>query len=371
MKCIDNKKIKNKSKTLKKNQQTKKAQSKSKTKVYTYVKRFGGNNMYTYKYRNNDKKSRTKNKNKNRRSKHCLQSQSRSRKQRKIVGGSNKEKPTPEEYTYELSQDYDETNGLNTKILHGTGSYNKNLFLRESHNCYTYFLDLKNKDALELCKKEYDKNNMCRRPQPGYASNHKTLEDGDYNCAEIMKRTLDDNPGIIPITNPNDKCPDGYYKGALVVAPGRDYHYYRQDDDLNGYWSHKPGYKPSTMRDSSNNLIKDPRAAARDYGGTLNYKDFCGYMCIPRDRNMKKMSYRGQLNQQNNTYNNPNATLNNNNNIKKFEEWWTEYEKKLKNTQGISYNKQAINNKKRVLASTNTNPFPPVSNTSTVTNTKN
>ena len=103
-----------------------------------------------------------------------------------------------------------------------------------------------------------------------------------------MNRTLSDNPNIYKIGE-NAKCIPSHYKGALVVAPNRDYHYYRENDD--GQWTHKPGYKPSTSLDSNNNLITNPRNAARDYGGTLNYKDFCGYLCVPRDEKKKRMAY--------------------------------------------------------------------------------
>jgi hypothetical protein len=174
-------------------------------------------------------------------------------------------------------------------------SFDDNLFVRESHNCYTYFLNLKSKSALELCKKDFNKHNMCRRAQPGYLSGHPTLTKSDYKCPVIMKRTLDDNPNIYKLNSIKDTCDPRFYKGALVVAPGRDYHYYRLDDDNNGFWSHKPGYKPSTMRDSDNNLILDPKIAKRDYGDTLNYKDFCGYLCVPRSGQHKSMAHKGEI----------------------------------------------------------------------------
>ena len=101
-----------------------------------------------------------------------------------------------------------------------------------------------------------------------------------------MDRTLSDNPNIYKIGE-NQKCIPSHYKGALVVAPGRDYHYYRQNDD--NTWTHKPGYKPSTNLDSKNNFIFNPRKANRDYGGTLNYKNFCGYLCVPREERKKRM----------------------------------------------------------------------------------
>ena len=172
-------------------------------------------------------------------------------------------------------------------------SFNINPYLRESHNCYSYFLNLKSRDAYNLCKKNFSKQNICRRSQPGYASNYPSLEKNDFKCPTIMKRTLDDNKSIFQVTKEFD-CGPEYYKGALVVAPGRDYHYYRLNDDK--IWTHKPGYKPSTYYDACGNLILDPEKAVRDYGGTLNYTDFCGYTCIPRDPKKKKMKMYNETN---------------------------------------------------------------------------
>ncbi len=44
---------------------------------------------------------------------------------------------------------------------------------------------------------------------------------------------------------------------ALVVWPGVDFHWYRQDQ--RGCWSHKPGRTPATDRDNSGKTIADPR----------------------------------------------------------------------------------------------------------------
>ena len=181
------------------------------------------------------------------------------------------------------------------KISATNSSFNDNDFLRESHNCYSYFLNLKDPSAIELCRKTYNKNNICRRSQPGYASHYPALETKDFNCPTIMKRTLDDNPNIFKTTREN-QCGPSHYKGAVVVAPGRDYHYYRLNDE--NVWSHKPGYKPSTYVDSKNKIIRDPEYASRDYGGTLHYKDFCGFVCVPKDPSKKKMR---MFNDSNNT----------------------------------------------------------------------
>jgi hypothetical protein len=164
-------------------------------------------------------------------------------------------------------------------------TFNENPYVRESHNCYSYFLNLKDPSAVELCKKTYSKKNICRRSQPGYASHYPSLQTADFNCPTIVKRTLADNPNIYK-TDKNGVCGSTHYKGAIVVAPGRDYHYYRLNDEM--VWTHKPGYKPSTYLDANNKVIKDPEVASRNYG-SLNYKDFCGYVCVPQDPRKKRM----------------------------------------------------------------------------------
>ena len=62
----------------------------------------------------------------------------------------------------------------------------------------------------------------------------------------------------------------GWYV-ALVIWPGVDYHWYRQDDV--GCWSHKPGQTAARDVDNSGNKITDPKTCNRG-----NYTDFCTYM---------------------------------------------------------------------------------------------
>lgn len=165
-------------------------------------------------------------------------------------------------------------------------SFNQKQYVRESHNCYSYFLNLHSSKATEICKNEFNRENYCRRSQPGYASGYPALKKKDFNCKTIVKRTIDDNPKMFKVKG-NKSCPPDFYKGAIVVAPGIDYHYYRLNDE--GIWTHKPGYKPSTYLDAKNNVIKDPKTADRNYGPELNYKDFCGYTCVPRNPLLKHM----------------------------------------------------------------------------------
>ena len=42
-------------------------------------------------------------------------------------------------------------------VLGSNGSFNASPNVRESHNCYSYFLNLKSQEAVEMCKKEFKK----------------------------------------------------------------------------------------------------------------------------------------------------------------------------------------------------------------------
>lgn len=69
----------------------------------------------------------------------------------------------------------------------------------------------------------------------------------------------------------------------MVIAPGRDYHWYRQNTD--GTWSHKSGMSPVKNLDSDNRIIYDPQTAARDvldFNGAFQgvYSSFIGYFAV-------------------------------------------------------------------------------------------
>jgi len=162
-------------------------------------------------------------------------------------------------------------------------SYDKNLFVRESHNCYNYFLNLKSRRAYNLCKKEHKPGHRCRRPQPGYAVQMPMIKSADLNCKSMMDRTLSDNKHMF---RTKKNCPKTHYKGALVVAPGNDYHYYRLNDD--GVWTHKPGHTQTRSFNADHADITDPETANRKYRNA-DYSDFCGYLCVPRSRKQKRM----------------------------------------------------------------------------------
>lgn len=73
----------------------------------------------------------------------------------------------------------------------------------------------------------------------------------------------------------NEMVPQGYYKVALVLCPGWDYHWYRQASDLNGRWAHKLSTNPATQYDDSQEYIYIPSEA-----DTGVYTEFLGYYAL-------------------------------------------------------------------------------------------
>ena len=60
----------------------------------------------------------------------------------------------------------------------------------------------------------------------------------DLNCESIINGVISVS-GAKTIAGDSGECEKCHYKVLLVIFPGIDYHWYRQDDD--GKWSHKRG----------------------------------------------------------------------------------------------------------------------------------
>jgi len=168
--------------------------------------------------------------------------------------------------------------------------------VRSSHNCYSYFLNDHIKATKKRCRTLCKKNNTCKKnkikgcskfkPQPGYYARlqGKTFSK-KFTCKNMLNRIKLDNPNI-KLTKFRKKCPNGYYKGALVVDPDNTYHFYRQDDNCR--WSHKPGTLKVTNVDASGKPIYAPHLCDKNYNKDnredgINYTKFCNYFCIPRN----------------------------------------------------------------------------------------
>lgn len=134
-----------------------------------------------------------------------------------------------------------------------------------THNCYDYAFNNYNPD-------------QKKRSQPG------KIFGGDYTCplveTRLVSQHLNSNVGVDIISSTRkDKCPNNYYKIALLVDDNDDYHFVRQDSG--GGWSHKSGKDPVTNRDYSGHLIFNPETADMRES-RFNYK-FCSYFCVSTD----------------------------------------------------------------------------------------
>ena len=160
--------------------------------------------------------------------------------------------------------------------------WNKEDEVRETHNCFSYAMNVHDPRQIQMCK---DKG-YCEAPfhQPGTAAGYRPFSSKRHKtCPNIVLRLLGDNPGMSMIKF-EGRCPPHTSKIALVVDPNEDYHFLRQDSNM--YWSHKPGAKRVTNMDAKGSLIYDPRLAHLKYDtedGVLDYSIFCGYLCAPRD----------------------------------------------------------------------------------------
>lgn len=135
------------------------------------------------------------------------------------------------------------------------GFWNNNSKRKRKNNCYNYA----NNKATDTFA------------QPGRAAG---AEIPYSSCFHAHDAAVAD--GLEPIADYPNTLMDFKTGVALVVAPGRDYHWYRLNED--GTWSHKPGQGSATNRDNSGNVITDPRTANRGI-----YTQFCGFYTIWSD----------------------------------------------------------------------------------------
>lgn len=133
-------------------------------------------------------------------------------------------------------------------------------------NCYTYALN-------------YLATTNKYSQQPGYASGKKFESLSGTSIVNAAKRDVKYLSNVKGFRTAGENENPGYreYKVALVIAPGIDYHWYKQDSD--GYWSHKPGNGNVAREDSQGRSIINPRTAYRNYS-YANYSTFIGYYFV-------------------------------------------------------------------------------------------
>jgi hypothetical protein len=160
--------------------------------------------------------------------------------------------------------------------------WNKTRALRETHNCYSYSMNIHDPKQIEQCM---DEGEDCEAPfhQPGSPSGYAHFDSRTMKtCPNMVLRILGDNPNI-SMTTFESRCPPNTSKIGLVVDPKEDYHFLRQDSNM--LWSHKAGAQPVKNVDAAGNTIWDPQLAYLNYEmnkSALNYKIFCAYLCVPR-----------------------------------------------------------------------------------------
>tara|TARA_A100001015_G_scaffold220435_1_gene248061 strand:- start:2346 stop:2885 length:540 start_codon:yes stop_codon:yes gene_type:complete len=144
-------------------------------------------------------------------------------------------------------------------------------------NCYSY--------AMNIIEKNKDPENNNHKIQPGEISNSKLDNNSCENIIQNIQKDFNFNLNPIGLY---DILPCNHYRIAIVLdekGDYRDYHLYRQDND--GLWSHKQGKGKIKRYDASNNHIKDPKTADRNYStddknkDKYNYETFCGYFSVP------------------------------------------------------------------------------------------
>lgn len=132
--------------------------------------------------------------------------------------------------------------------------WNLDSYVRRWNNCYNYARNWKT--------------NTFAQPGRFSGSTAATM-----SCADVKAAAMRDG-----LHERCDCLPQSEYPRrlmALVIAPGKDYHWYRKQK--NGFWGHKPGGTNARNIDNSGVLITDPRTCDRGAGTYLNYTDFCGF----------------------------------------------------------------------------------------------
>jgi hypothetical protein len=132
--------------------------------------------------------------------------------------------------------------------VYNPGKWNDGGKIQGCNNCYNYACDIRTDNFA----------------QPGGG-----LTSSQLNCPDVVKAALSDGLRLCTTNH----CHPCHHRVALVVAPGNDYHWYRQD--AGGFWSHKRGCQAAKNVDESNNPITDPSTADRG-----PYTGFCGYFCV-------------------------------------------------------------------------------------------
>ena len=135
-------------------------------------------------------------------------------------------------------------------------------------NCYYYAMNV------------VSSSNNINHQQPGYLAGNIYASLTGYNIFLAAKRDVPYFSNVVSIRSSSQTEVPGVkeYKVALVIAPGFDYHWYRQNP--NGTWSHKRGQTAVTNVDASGYIISNPQTCNRKYSSIVNYTTFAGFYIV-------------------------------------------------------------------------------------------
>ena len=159
--------------------------------------------------------------------------------------------------------------------MYDPDSWNGNVAITDMLNCYSYAIN----------NQTYPNTNYLWELQPGLAAGYTFPK--ETITLDLITTYVEYDAQVLEFTfepiGKYETCPSGTYKVALVIDPGTDYHWYRQNAD--GTWSHKPGGNEVVNIDSAGNLIFDPEEAARTYW-YADYTVFGGFFKVTPLNNM-------------------------------------------------------------------------------------
>ena len=109
-------------------------------------------------------------------------------------------------------------------------NYTRNKSIKATHNCYSYMLN----DLHRVPR-------IHGKPQPGAYANLKMLVNRNVrlNCDQIRRGVEADNPHMKVLSCKQGlkyRCKPGFYKGFMMIAPGVDFHFARQDNRMIGVY---------------------------------------------------------------------------------------------------------------------------------------
>ena len=107
----------------------------------------------------------------------------------------------------------------------------ENMQIKASHNCYTYMMN----DLFKVPR-------LYGKPQPGFFTDalnlmkqNNLLNANRLSCPTVRAGVIKDNPNIRVLSikeGVKSRAPPNSYKGIMILSPGNDYHFARQDNRL-------------------------------------------------------------------------------------------------------------------------------------------